>query len=374
MTIARVACSALALCLAAGEVRAQSSREAAAAVSASLKLDRAPSKGPRDLCGDRIGVVPDRDRAVSECAKSVEPAFLAFVERRVDKAIEAAKAVPETPQGVFESKLMPAPDLGAIPAEYRERAIARYEEAVAPLRDRLTEGVVDFAEEAFQTETMTPQLDFVMKTFCSKPWHPDKEFTASFQSSCREGIATFRKKACESATKTVNLASLGHSKTLFADKGGEAIPIDFDAMVCAAASDGFLMEIRSEGWIFKDHYLVVQAGASDVDPVVVPLVKETRAGSAIWIAGDPIGARSPFTTSGQILECLATTAQQAGTESAVGLLVSGFASGTAASYEIKNRAQDRIECIAWKHSWQEGKDMKSVSNMFIDGLVDFLRK
>lgn len=374
MTIARVACSLLALGLAASEVRAQSSREAANAVAASLKLDRAPSKGPRDLCADRIGAVPDRDRVVGECAKSVEPTFLAFVERRVDKAIEAAKAVPDTPQGVLDSGMMPAPDLGAIPAEYRDRALARYEEAVAPLRERLTDGVVDFAEEAFQTETMTPELDFVMKTFCSRQWHPDKEFMASFQSSCREGIATFRRKACESATKTVNLASLGHSRTLFADKGGEAIQIDFDGMVCAAASDGFTMEIRSEGWFFKDHYLVVHAGASEADPIVVPLLKEKRAGAAIWIAGDPIGARSPYTTSGQVLGCLATTAQEAGTTSAVGLLIAGFASGTAASYEIKDKAQDGIECIAWKHSWQEGKEMKSVSNMAIDGLVDFLRK
>ncbi|WP_306222647.1 hypothetical protein [Bosea beijingensis] len=247
---------------------------------------------------------------IAGCTARAERVLAKAAETRVLAAIAAAERTDRTLEAMVAAKWLPMPDLRIGDPGLARSMKERYEAAVLPIRRQVTDEIVDKLEEAYGSKVVADKLVRTARQACNEVWSKtlfsgQDDGMRAIDASCKSMEAAFVQRACKSALEKAGIETFGGPKLMVVPRANGSLgPVDYNAVVCAAAIDGFTVTAKTS-WFGSPSITIgpARGGAS----ATMKLRKVTREGGVeIWAIGDLEG-RIPLTTTLDLLGCLATT-------------------------------------------------------------------
>ncbi|MFC5422188.1 hypothetical protein ACFPOB_21720 [Bosea eneae] len=247
---------------------------------------------------------------IAGCTARADAVLAKAAEARIQAAIAAAERTDRTLEAMVAAKWLPMPDLRIGDPALASSMKERYEAAVLPIRRQVTDEIVEKLEEAYGRKTVADKLIRTARQACNEVWSKtlfssQDDGMRAIGTSCKSTEAAFVQRACKSALDKAGIETLGGPKLMGVPRANGSLgPVDYNAVVCAAAIDGFAVTANIS-WFGSPSITIgpARGGAS----ATMKLRKVTREGGVeIWAIGDLEG-RIPLTTTSDLLGCLATT-------------------------------------------------------------------
>ena len=293
---------------------------------------------------------------IAGCTARAEAVLAKAAQARIDAAIAAAERTDRTLEAMVAAKWLPMPDLRIGDPAMAHTMKERYEAAVLPIRRQVTDEIVEKLEEAYVNKIVADKLVRTARQACNATWSKtlfssQDDGMRAIDASCKKMEADFVKRACKAALDKAGIETLGGPKLMtVARANGTLGPVDYNAMVCSAAIDGFAVTTNTS-WFGSPTVTIgpVKGGAS----VTLKLRRTTREGGAeVWAIGDLEG-NAPLTTASDIAGCLATTLDRNDPTPIVRSL--GFATGAAVTFAdlFGGSGMTTFQCRDAKLRWLE---------------------
>lgn len=294
---------------------------------------------------------------IAGCTARADAVLAKTAEARIRAAIAAAERTDRTLEAMVAAKWLPMPDLRIGDAALARTMKERYEGAVLPIRRQVTDEIVEKLEEAYGSKVVADKLIRTARQACNEVW--SKTLFASqddgmraIETSCRGMEAAFVQRACKHALDKAGIETLGGPKLMAVPRANGTLgPVDYNAVVCAAAIDGFAVTTTTS-WFGSPSITI---GPARGEPsVTMKLRKANREGGVeIWAIGDFDG-KIPLTTASDLLGCLATTLDRNDPTPVVRGL--GFATGAVVTLAdlFSGSGMTTFECRDAKLRWLEG--------------------